>query len=432
MSRVMNLTRGAALVVLAGALTACEPDVDIVGTEPPSGGAMFTNYVALGNSITAGFQSGGINDSTQRRSYANLFAQAAGTRFAYPQLAAPGCPPPIVSFPSGRGGPAQQPFTAETCALRSNAGVTDRLNNVAVPGALVIDPTVQSSPASNFLTTLILGGATQVQRALEVGPTFASIWIGNNDVLGAAVRGVLVPNQQVGSPGVTPVNDFTARYDAMLDELLAGAPDLEGALFGVVQVQNTPILFQVGVLLTNAQAKGAFDLATGWNPASPNPAVNTPVTILPNCAAAPTTLVSFALAGQIALYRRNPTAAGAHPPIISCGVTAAFPAPVGEVFILTTDEQTALTTTVNDYNAHIQAKANELGWAYVDVNPRLAELRTQGAVPPFPNLASTTATFGPYFSLDGVHPSTTAHVLIANLMIQSVNAKYNLQIPPVN
>ena len=118
MSRVMNLTRGAALVVLAGALTACEPDVDIVGTEPPSGGAMFTNYVALGNSITAGYQSGGINDSTQRRSYANLFAQAVGTRFAYPQLAAPGCPPPIVSFPSGRGGPAQQPFTASTCAKR--------------------------------------------------------------------------------------------------------------------------------------------------------------------------------------------------------------------------------------------------------------------------------------------------------------------------
>lgn len=431
MSRVMNLTRGAALVALAGALTACEPDVDIVGTEPPSGGAMFTNYVALGNSITAGYQSSGINDSTQRRSYANLFAQAAGTRFAYPQLAAPGCPPPIVSFPSGRGGPAQQPFTANTCALRSDAGATDRLNNVAVPGALVIDPTASTSTSSNLLTTLILGGKSQVQRALDVDPTFASIWIGNNDVLGAAVRGILVPNQAVNSPGVTPVNDFTARYDAMLDELLADAPELEGALFGVVQVQNTPILFQVGVLLANAQAKGAFDLATGWNPASPNPAVNTPVTILPNCTAAPTTLVSFALAGQIAAYRQANGASG-HPPIISCGVTPAFPAPVGEAFILTTDEQTALTTTVNDYNAHIQARANELGWAYVDVNPRLAELRTQGAVPPFPNLASTTATFGPYFSLDGIHPSTAAHVLIANLMIQSVNAKYNLQIPPVN
>jgi len=44
------------------------------GVPPYAGGAMFQRYVAMGNSITAGFQSGGINDSTQRRSYAVLVA----------------------------------------------------------------------------------------------------------------------------------------------------------------------------------------------------------------------------------------------------------------------------------------------------------------------------------------------------------------------
>src|SRR5438094_453648 len=39
-----------------------------------AGGAMFQRYVAMGNSITAGFQSGGINDSTQQQSYVGLVA----------------------------------------------------------------------------------------------------------------------------------------------------------------------------------------------------------------------------------------------------------------------------------------------------------------------------------------------------------------------
>ena len=50
-------------------------------------------------------------------------------------------------------------------------------------------------------------------------------------------------------------------------------------------------------------------------------------------------------------------------------------------------------------------------------------------VPPFPNLGSGTATFGPWFSLDGVHPSTAAHRLIADLMMEAVHARYGTTIP---
>jgi lysophospholipase L1-like esterase len=409
MSRVKTYSRAAALLALAVTAAGCDPEVRVLGTEAPAGGEMFRNYVALGNSITAGYQSSGINDSTQRRSYANLFAQAVGTRFAYPQLAAPGCPPPIVNFATQSRGTG---LTSNTCALRSDAGVTDRLNNVAVPGALVIDLTTSTTASSNLLTTLVLGGKTQAQRALDVDPTFASIWIGNNDVLGAAVRGVLVPNAAVGSPGVTPVDIFNQRFDAITSELLAANPDLEGALFGVVQVANAPLLFQVGVLLASPQAKAGFDQAAGGV-----------VTIEPNCVAAPTTLVSFALAGQMA--------AGAHPRIISCGPSALAPNTiVGEAFILTTAEQTSLANTVNAYNTHIQARANALGWAYVDVNPTLTALRANGSIPPFPT-TNTAAPFGNYVSHDGVHPRDAAHRLITNLMIQAVNAKYGTTIATI-
>src|ERR687890_467537 len=100
MYRLTRLTRVAALGAVL-VLAACESKRALPGPTLPAGGALFTSYVALGNSITAGFQSNGINDSTQRQSYARLLARAMGTRFAYPALAMPGCPAPIANTQTG-------------------------------------------------------------------------------------------------------------------------------------------------------------------------------------------------------------------------------------------------------------------------------------------------------------------------------------------
>src|SRR5689334_24037141 len=97
MYRLTHLARvGAAAALCAAA--ACSSTRDVLGVNPPASGEIFQSYVAIGNSITAGYQSGGINDSTQKRSYAVLLAAQMGTRFAYPSLAMPGCPPPVANF----------------------------------------------------------------------------------------------------------------------------------------------------------------------------------------------------------------------------------------------------------------------------------------------------------------------------------------------
>ena len=74
-----------ALPVLAG----CRTDEKL--NAPATVDPMFQRYASLGNSITAGFQSGGISDSTQLRSYAQLLAKAMGTSFNYPRLNGRGC-----------------------------------------------------------------------------------------------------------------------------------------------------------------------------------------------------------------------------------------------------------------------------------------------------------------------------------------------------
>src|SRR4029077_19194557 len=92
------LLRGTAVLLLFGAAACTDHSAKVLGPKPTQGNGIFQSYVALGNSLTAGYQSGGINDSTQQQSYAKLLAGQMGTRYAYASIAKPGCPPPIDNF----------------------------------------------------------------------------------------------------------------------------------------------------------------------------------------------------------------------------------------------------------------------------------------------------------------------------------------------
>src|SRR2546423_10684977 len=59
---------------------------------------LFARYVSMGNSITAGFPSGGVNDSTQQQSYAVVLAKAVRPPFFPPPLNPPRGPPPSTNL----------------------------------------------------------------------------------------------------------------------------------------------------------------------------------------------------------------------------------------------------------------------------------------------------------------------------------------------
>ena len=400
---------GAAALLALGA-AACSKDAEVFKPTLGAGGATFASYVALGNSITAGYQSSGINDSTQRHSYAKLVAQQAGTRYAYASLAGRGCAPPIVNFQTQARFtlPGFPPSTSTTCDLRNASTVNAILNNVAVPNASSYDPTSSSTVFSNPLTTFILGGKSQVSKALDADPTFVSVWIGNNDILSAVLTGTPTQpaNSALGSYGVTPPATFKTNYAKMIDSLVAGAPGLKGVLIGVVNGMNAPLAFP-GAALLNPTFKAGFDQYVGRS-----------VPVAANCATA-NSLVSF---GLVSFLRAQTTV-----PAISCSPTAS-PA-VGDYFIIDTTEQRVATATVNEYNAYIHAKADSVGFGYIDPNPLLVALKGTGGISTVPNLASATQPFGACISLDGVHPSSQGHVLLANAVIDAANTKYSLSIP---
>jgi len=380
---------------------------------------LFDRYVSMGNSITAGFQSGGINDSTQLQSYAVLLARAMRAPFFPPLLNRPGCPPPYTNVfaqptPTRVGG-----GTATTCALRKIPNpAPPYISNTAVPGAEVEDIISNSDTASNpnTLTQFILGGLTQTQMLERAHPTFVSIWIGNNDVLGAATSST----NPGDSTKITSVANFQARYSAMLDTVDAAGP--QGAiLVGVANVTAIPF-FSAG--------------ATYWaikNGLVPGSAFPPAFTVSNNCAPVASgipgargdqTLVPFpygaALLGAAQL--------GA-PRNLDCADTVAA--------VVVPSELTKLVAAVTAYNAFISSQATAHGWAYVDPNPTLDSLRTlpqpNTVVRAFPLIGQpcNLNPFGSAFTCDGVHPSAFTHRLIAIKLRDAINAAYTTTIPPI-
>lgn len=402
MSRLTLIARATAAVAVLGAVYACDQVNNLNAPTLASGGELFRRYVSLGNSITSGYQSGGINDSTQKRAYPVLLAGLMNTRFAYPSLVAPGCAPPISNFlTQARVGTGSTPLT---CNLRNPATAVDLLNNVAVPGATSADPTSASTSASNTLTTLFLGGKTQVQKALELQPTFATVWIGNNDALQPILGGL--PSLS------TSQATFEANYNAMMSQLKAGAPDIKGVLIGVADARNLPLLFSAALLQSPAVI-GALSQVAG-----------APLTPAADCLSAPgnSSLINFAIATDAASRSAGN--------VIHCvkGKDPLNPLS-GEKYVLDATEQAQAAAIIAGYNSFIANLAGELGFAYEDINPTFAALRASGGIPAFPNLAVPTNPFGKWITNDGVHPSNSAHVLIANELVNVINNRYGTTLP---
>jgi len=416
-----TLRLGALALVAGAALTACSESADVVRPKATAGGDLFRSYVAIGNSITAGYQSGGINDSTQRESYAVQLATQAGLvigrTFTYPSFADPGCP-----------APATQTFGAvnsSVCGLRNISTRTDVLNNVAVPTAFAWDITrpggtagVTPTGSVNPLQTFILGGRSQLRRALEAQPTFATAWIGNNDVLAAASVGVLTPVPGA-SPGLIPA-DTVIKYIKATVDTLSRAPTIKGGvLIGVVGVAAAPRFWPGSALLDATGTPSAFKLSL-------DTATGKSITVLPNCIGT-TSLISSILIEQIR--------SGAYPPIISCapatvpGVPAS--AQLGDLFVLSAAEQAAIAANVAKINAYVAAKADTAKFAYFDPNSALAALKASGAIPALPNFNDPKNPYGTYISFDGVHPRKPAHTAVANALIDLINAKYGTTIPKI-
>ncbi len=429
----MRTLTAAGLVLVLGA-AACNDDA----LNPPDqtlADPLFARYAAIGNSITAGYQSGGINDSTQLRSYAVVLAEAMGTTFYSPLMNKPGCPPPLTNVFTQTRVPPPVPGG---CALRQSQAVPPPyINNVAVPGASVIDAFSNFDPTAspNPLTTFFLGGQTQTEMLERVRPTFVTVWIGTNDVLGAALDAA-----NPGDPAlVTSPPTFGAQFEALMDTLDALGTVEGGVAIGAIQVGFAPYFTQ-GRAWKQAELQfdaltapiNFFDVTNACLTFTTLSATDTAWTSVPFAKGAPV----FGLANA----RKDSVLAGTLAP--QNVVTAVLDCT--DAMAITSTELANITGAVVAYNQIIETAATARGWAFIDPNDLLAALlptpacmaNSTCALRPFPAFdpadpQHVTAPFGSALSLDGIHPSTGAHQIVASALAQAINAAYGTTIPAI-
>ncbi len=401
-----------------------------------TGDADFTRYVAIGNSLTAGYQSGALTQSHQIYSYPNQIATQAGVKsFTQPLLGYPG----IGAFSADTVNPAgimeltylDNPATPNTVnpdpvitpePFADHADTFNPLfpyvsadvasnnslpyNNLGIPGSvlghMLATYSAATSGTGNSFFDIILrnpnfGNTTVYQQAKMLQPTFLTCWIGNNDVLGYATSGGTSP----AAP--TDVATFTILYGQLLDSLLTTGADIVVA--NIPDVTAIPFFTTIPGVLLNTETNepliidGNVVPIIGVNPA--------------------TDFVLLSAPEALKLGLGVPT---------SLGGTGA---PLPDQFILDASEIAIASQAVSDFNAAIKNLADARGIAVVDINSFFNDIKANGYT-----LAGVEFTpkflTGGIFSLDGVHPSDVGYGIVTNEFIKTINSKFSASIPMVN
>ncbi len=370
-----------------------------------TGTANFTTYVAMGDSLTAGFSSGALLQKYQVNSYpALIYRQVFGSDSGFEQ--------PLVSNPgigSTGGVLVLRGLFPTIITPTPNQGQPLNLtyphayNNIAVPGQTLHDLLTQTSGG---FADLILrpNGAnqfTQLQEGLSLKPTFVTLWIGNNDALAAATSGIAVEGVTL-----TPPAQFDADYNTVVNAITATGAKM--AVANIPDVTSIPFVTTVPRFLVN-------------------PLTNQPVII--NGAPVPLIGPDGPLqAGDFVLLTATAELAQGRGIPVAAGGTGQ---PLTDDVVLSAAEVATIRAHVAAYNSTISTVATAKGLALVDANAILSDLATNGIAVGGVTFTSAFLTGG-VFGYDGVHPTAFGYAYIANKFIDEINAFYGGDIPEVD
>ena len=461
--------------------TAPEPAEDPTNprTSPVAGTADFNKYVAVGNSITAGFMDNALYLEGQQNAYPVILAERMklvnnGAAFNFPTFGAAGgagfggSVVPGTNIPLGR-----LKFILPSCtanndqskilgltpfpsipgeALTPYAGNKAELNNFGVSGAKSFH-----AVAPGYGASLTVGNpffwrfasaptTTMLADAVAAKGTFFTYWLGSNDVLSYAIAGGAGnPN-----PGTNPANYgsndmtdpvvFGAVLKNSLDALLSTGTATKGAIATVPDVIRAPFfqLVNAGLTAGGANAPLPFNLS-----AQQVAGLNAAYAQLGPAAAG----VKFqegkrnypVITTATGLRHMDPTKdfltlltpqdnllAG---PINACNTAQragwGITVPIPNQFVLDQAEATLVTERTTAYNniikQEVASRNNRL--ALVNINAFLSKLTA---------VQNTLAPPAGLYSLDGLHPNPRGQALIANEFIRAINATFMSTLPPVN
>jgi len=430
------------LPLLAVIVFACEPEMEEF--KPEAGQADFSRYVAVGNSITAGYADGALYRQGQLFSYPNLIAgqlkQVGAGTFKQPlmyddlgmrnymilNVAVPVDEKLVLAYKSDcQGNSTLIPVPATGSPNPENqSSIAEEgpFQNMGVPGIRLTDLRRQGigsiihslgnfnpyfSRFAQHDTSSVLGDV------LAQNPSFFTLWIGNNDVLKYATA-------PLGGASITATNAFDFEIKAVVEKLTQNGA--KGVIANIPDITSLPFFTTIhprSLYLETPQEVNELNELYAWNPD-----------------------INFSL-GDNKLVVFDPTVIGGMRQIktnelvllslpldsIKCGGWGGKK-PISQNYYLSEEKITNIKNAVLSYNASIKAASEQYNIALLDVNKYLSDAKS-GIVVDGIHLNTEFITGG-IFSLDGIHLSARGNVIVANFFIEAINAKYNAQIPLIN
>ena len=393
----------------------------------------FSQYVALGDSLTAGVTNFGSVETYQKNSVPAIIARQAGiTSFQQPLVSEPGLPPllylkalnvtplgisPDIEMKSGFGAPL-------------NATLPAPYNNLGIDGANTLDLLTRTGDIHNLAADLaqyaagavgknvpfsdlvlrfpVFPGtstpAPAVAQAIALQPTFITVGIGSNEALGAAEAAVVIDGVTM-----TTLADFQTQYTQLLGALRQARPS---ATIMVATIQDVlPFVTTVKPYIVNP-ANGSHIPLIGENgPLTENDFV--------------TLLASSLLAQGIGI----PQAAGG----------TGLPLPEGSVdqtglhagVILRAAEMGALVQRIGEYNGVIKSVAAAVGAKVIDINAIWRGWNANGVLIGGIHVTTSFLTGG-MFGYDGVHPTALGYALLAREWIKAINSNFGTKLADID
>jgi lysophospholipase L1-like esterase len=395
---------------------------------PLIGQTTFHKCVALGDSLTAAVEGVCLVERHQNRSFPKLVADQLGIGdFQQPLLSeraltdasTPACLGAVVA-----GGTITVGAVSQTGSPK-NLALSRPYDNLGIPGANTADlvDLRVSSPTggtASLAATVILrnfptgpfANQSAVDEANLLNPDLITLWIGNNDVLGAALSGVALEGVTM-----TPVTVFDAKFT----QVMAG---IRGTGRTIVAL-NIPDVAAVPFTTTIPPVVA--------NPATRQPIVvdghvipllgprTTPTCSTPPCPLPEGTLVTLGasslLAQGVGIPASLPGGTGLplpdgsfSPPTLSPGV------------LLYPDEVALIRQKVVDLNARIASIAAANGATVLDTHGLYDDIVAHGYEVGGGIVVTNAFLTGGVFSADGFHPTNIGYAIVAKEILQHLNS----------
>jgi len=456
------------------AFTGCDMDQDSLEGMPiyldiDSGDADFSKMVAMGATMTAGYTDNALFQAGQMNSYPNIMAgvmaHAGGGEFTQPYMSdnvggllvgGQQIFGPRLFFDGA--GPAPVPGTPSTEATNVMPGP---YSNMAAPGVNAVH---MLAPGYGSMAALMQGlanpyyvrmassdGGSIIGDVMGQYPTFITMLSGFSDALASATDGAT-------SVGMGTQAEFQFALGTTMgalgqlgvDGIISNIPDVtNNAFFNTVGHDVVPLDAATAGALNGgfAQYNGALALVAGFGIITQSEAAARTINFVEGMNAVviddddlttidltplgiPLTLPNMRHAtadDKILLSTASiiGTAVGGNPTMVN-GLSV----PLDDTRVLTANEVAEIQATITGYNGTISALASQSGWAMFDAHSFFEELNSVGVTSGEFHMTGDLV-MGGFYSLDGIHPTARGNAVLANAMMEVIDAHYGSNLSDV-